>query len=341
MKTFQNLNQALIGMSRELINNGVARKTRGFDCIEINEPVIIKITNPVDRYVTIKERKWNKILPFSESIWIWLGMNDLNSLPGNYVNNLYNFSDNGFTWRAGYGPRIRSMVSIDHDYEVSKPLGRVIFSGNIKTTDQIKYVIESFKKDMGTRQAVIEIGEPVKDNFENDGSLKVTKDQPCTRLLNFQLRDGKLDLTVYIRSNDIIWGFSAVNVFNFTFIQEMVAGVLGVEVGNYYHVANNLHFYEDKLDMVSELSMLDEEDYESEFDYHYGFGGVDLPKLDSDMKKLYYDIKETQIDSNFTPQHYLLPISSDWYKVFQRHHLKSKITNFINPYLNRLFNGGN
>lgn len=37
-----------------------------------------------------------------------------------------------------------------------------------------------------------------------------------------------------MRSNDIIWGASAVNIFNYTFMQEYMATILGLGVGNYF-----------------------------------------------------------------------------------------------------------
>ena len=50
-----------------------------------------------------------------------------------------------------------------------------------------------------------------------------------------------------MRSNDMLWGASAVNIFNFTFMQEYFAAMLNMEIGSYFHIANNFHFYEDKL----------------------------------------------------------------------------------------------
>lgn len=37
-----------------------------------------------------------------------------------------------------------------------------------------------------------------------------------------------------MRSNDIIGGASAVNIFNYTFMQEYMATILGLGVGNYF-----------------------------------------------------------------------------------------------------------
>ena len=57
-----------------------------------------------------------------------------------------------------------------------------------------------------------------------------------------------------MRSNDMLWGASAVNIFNFTFMQEYFAAMLNMEIGSYFHIANNFHFYEDKSDMVEQIA---------------------------------------------------------------------------------------
>ena len=338
---FQNLNEALIRLSKEILRNGDRREVRGFKCIELSEPVLICISNPCDRYVTIPERKWNKILPFAEFIWLMLGLNDLNSLPGKYVKNLYNFSDNGATWRAGYGPRLRAMTGYSGDYFVSEPNEKFVYSGSASVVDQVNYVIKAFKRDINTRQAIIEIGDPVKDSFEYPGSndeLKKTKDYPCTRSLMFAVRKGALDLTVTIRSNDLIWGFSAVNVFNFTMIQEVVAGILGIPVGKYYHMANNLHIYEDKFDLVKKISMLNAYEYINEDKFYYEFSLRSLEEFDDNLLSLFNYIKGIEGGQKVRRSYSGNEFFEDMCRIFENYHFKEDIT-FINPFLNRLYYG--
>ena len=52
-----------------------------------------------------------------------------------------------------------------------------------------------------------------------------------------------LDLTVFNRSNDIIWGTLGANAVHFAFLIEYMAAHLGVEVGVYSQVSNNQHAY--------------------------------------------------------------------------------------------------
>lgn len=37
---------------------------------------------------------------------------------------------------------------------------------------------------------------------------------------------------------------TAVNMFNYMFMQEYFASILGLDVGEYYHIANNFHYYD-------------------------------------------------------------------------------------------------
>jgi len=55
-----------------------------------------------------------------------------------------------------------------------------------------------------------------------------------------------LDMTVCNRSNDLVWGMLGANVVHYSFLLEYMAKRIGVEVGTYHHLTNNLHVYKDK-----------------------------------------------------------------------------------------------
>ena len=99
--------------------------------------------------------------------------------------------------------------------------------------DQWEFVRDMLKKDPLSRQAVIHIKDPGVH----------PKDTPCTICLQFFIRDNKLHLTVYMRSNDVWMGFPY-DVFNFTCYQIRMAMELGVDIGSYTHIAGSLHLYE-------------------------------------------------------------------------------------------------
>lgn len=57
-----------------------------------------------------------------------------------------------------------------------------------------------------------------------------------------------LDMTVTNRSNDLLWGMLGANYVHFSFLQEYMSARLGVGVGKYHHITNNLHVYTDRPD---------------------------------------------------------------------------------------------
>lgn len=62
----------------------------------------------------------------------------------------------------------------------------------------------------------------------------------------FNIRDGRLDWTQIIRSNDIFLGLPH-NLVQFTTLHEVMAGWLGVQMGSYNQLSNSLHLYEKDL----------------------------------------------------------------------------------------------
>jgi thymidylate synthase len=73
--------------------------------------------------------------------------------------------------------------------------------------------------------------------------MSTTKDFPCTLMSHFMIRKGKLDQAVYMRSNDLIYGWCNDLPF-FSMMQEMLAVDLGLEPGILTHMAGSLHIYE-------------------------------------------------------------------------------------------------
>lgn len=338
----QSLNEAVIRLSRALIGYGQDTIRRGFKCREISEAVLVCIENPCERYVNIPQRKWNKTLGWIESLWLAQGNNSM-EMPKAYVKNLMNFSDDGMFMRAGYGPRIRRFGSNVYDMVTTEgetlPFQYAYFQ---KGVDQLRFVVEKFAQDIDTREAVITIHDPTSDDFnKNTNRILNTKDTPCTRSIHFMIVDGKLNCYVHIRSNDLIWGFSAVNVFNFTLMQEYVAMMIGVPVGKFYHYADNLHVYEDFIplaDTIAQENILDyplmvwyypQEIYTlEEFDLQI----AELTRFESSKREKYDLVTPCVFDS---------ALFRDWSKVIARKWVggKSKMSEFENPLLIRLFEG--
>jgi hypothetical protein len=99
-------------------------------------------------------------------------------------------------------------------------------------------------------------------NVEDD-LLKIdtTKDTCCNLCAKFSLRPASqeeiethahngyvLNMTVYNRSNDLIWGTLGANAVHFSFLQEYVAACIGCGVGVYNQISDDQHVYVDRFE---------------------------------------------------------------------------------------------
>jgi len=125
----------------------------------------------------------------------------------------------------------------EHDGRVNGAYGPRLFSGNPSQFDNVR---DKLSKSSGTRKAVIQI-------FQAKDIVAAFKDVPCTCTLQFLLRDRKLDLVVYMRSNDAFIGM-AHDIFCFTMLQEIMARSISAEVGIYTHMVGSLHLYQNNLE---------------------------------------------------------------------------------------------
>jgi hypothetical protein len=117
-----------------------------------------------------------------------------------------------------------------------------VFHGayGLRTDGQYDHVVDKLKEDSDTRQAVVTIWNPDYDN------LPGKRDYPCTVLHQFRVRDNKLNMSVYMRSNDV-WLGAAYDFFQFTQVQLAISGILGIEPGTYAHHVGSLHIYESNI----------------------------------------------------------------------------------------------
>ena len=104
---------------------------------------------------------------------------------------------------------------------------------------QIDYVCAKLKEYPNTRHAAISI-------YDAKEWEKYRHDTPCTYAVQFTIIDNKLNMSVYMRSNDLWYGFCN-DQYQFSMLQQLVAERLSMDLGWYYHHAHNMHIYNDKL----------------------------------------------------------------------------------------------
>ena len=216
----RNPNDALakgIGIIRQY---GELIESRNGPTLEIPCPVATVYSKPWERVLISSVRDANPFFHLMEAMWILAGRYDVAFL-AEFNKRMVDYSDDGTSFNAPYGYRMRASVSDQ---------------GSIFPSDQVAQVIQILKNDPGTRQAVLQI-------WNAEDLDKSTKDKACNMSAVFRIRNGKLCLTVYNRSNDMIWGAYGANVVQFSILQEYVAAHLGLPLGEYTQITNSYHVY--------------------------------------------------------------------------------------------------
>ena len=106
--------------------------------------------------------------------------------------------------------------------------------------NQVDKIIELLMTDPNSRRAVLNLNVPNPNVIE-------TKDEICTIALQMYIRDGRLNCTGIMRSNDI-WLGTPYDVAFFTELQKYIAHRLNVKYGTYTHFVTSIHAYERNFD---------------------------------------------------------------------------------------------
>ena len=226
--TFSTASEALPFICSRILDIGDEVGSRNGRVKELLNTKIV-LTDPQHREIISIGRKANVFAQIAETMWVLAGRNDIEWLSP-YLPRAVDYSDDGKTWRGGYGPRLRG--------------GHFGF-------DQLGYVVDTLREDPLSRRAVIAIYEPQTDS--NPG-----KDIPCNDFLQFQSRLGALHMTVTVRSNDMMWGWSGINAFEWSTVQEIVAHLLGIAVGTLTFNIGSLHLYAQHWNKASRIEHPDD-----------------------------------------------------------------------------------
>lgn len=213
MKThFKNANEAYEYYHDRILQHGIP-----FGDTKALFNIGFYLNNPNDKMITNKERKWS--LDYAEAEWQWYLSGDSNVKK---LGEIY-----------GKIPAIWQKMA-DSSGEVNSNYG-----WQWMRNAQLTHVINKLRDYPDTRQAAISI-------YDAKEIAKYHHDTPCTYAVQFSIIDDLLCMSVYMRSNDLWYGFCN-DQYQFANLQELVASMLGIETGWYYHHAHNLHLYNDKI----------------------------------------------------------------------------------------------
>lgn len=246
---YRDFQSAFVEELRQLVNDGKEVTVKGAKTYE-RLMHSFTISNATRRVAIIPGRSSNIFAQVAETMWMMAGRDDLDFLE-RYIPSVRKWSDDGETWRGAYGPRLRNWPT----YAPSL--------GSFVGTDQFEKCGRRINADKDTRQAIISLWDPARDN------VAVSKDYPCNNWLHFIRRDGKLHLNVAVRSNDIMFGFSHVDFFGWSVLLEAMALWTGSEVGNINWNATSFHLYERHYEKAGRIIQLSPSMPLSLYDYGY------------------------------------------------------------------------
>lgn len=219
--------KAVIQMERV----GVREPSRNGGVTVAPHPVMTVYEQPQRRVLFNRYRDANPFFHLFECLWMLSGSNEgrwLDRFVGDFSARYGEPEKGGMIWGA-YGNRWRRWFECD----------------------QLDIVVSRLRADPKDRRSVIQMWDaqldlydPTEIDDETGKPFPEPRDIPCNTAVYPRIVDGALDITVTCRSNDVVWGSYGANAVHFSFLQEYLAGRIGVRVGRYYQLSNNWHLYE-------------------------------------------------------------------------------------------------
>lgn len=195
--------------------------------------VALEIADPSQRWVVSRTPALNPAFALVEALWILAGRRDA-ALPTYWNPLLRKYCGTSEHYHGAYGYRLRHQLGFD----------------------QLDRVYRALQSSPDTRQCVLQIWDAGTDMPLDDGS-PASPDIPCNIVALPKVRQGKLEWLQVIRSNDLFLGLPH-NIVQFTFLQEVLSGWLGLETGSYAQVSDSMHIYTRDLSAVrSSLALVD------------------------------------------------------------------------------------
>jgi len=203
---------------------------RGQKCLEVQN-LGLEILDPLNNFFFNKIRDTEKLKRYlaAELYWYFSGRRDLEFI-SKYSKFWNTLSKNGL---------------------INSAYGYLIFEErNDKAWGEYEWAYNSLVNDKDTRQAIIRFNKP---NMSYSGNV----DFPCTLNAIFQIRENKLYLTIFMRSQDEWFG----RIYDFPFfsclLQQMRLHLLEkypeLKLGSITHINSSSHIYEKNVEKIKEM----------------------------------------------------------------------------------------
>jgi hypothetical protein len=219
--TASDVNEAYVLGMTLLASSYTSQPSRDGDVLMCPEPVTTHYRNPQSRVLFARKRDANPFFHLFEALWMLTGAKDV-TVPAYFVRRMAMYSDNGRDFHGAYGYRWRHAMQGE----------------GANGFDQLGMIIRLLQHNPNDRRVILSVWDAQSDLGDP------SKDIPCNTQVKFDIRDGRLCMVVFNRSNDIIMGAYGANAVQFSILQEYLAAMIGVKMGWYEQVSTNYHAYQ-------------------------------------------------------------------------------------------------
>jgi thymidylate synthase len=236
-----NFNMLFKGVCTQLKEKGETIINHKKERIQELRNFTLVLTNPINNLLTIPERNLSLKYLAGELAFYFGGYKSVRMI-SHYSKFWNHLSDDGKNVNSCYGKKL-------------------LYDTNKHKLTQFEYAYGQLSKNSTTKKAVMVI-------YDKHSADLRTKDLPCTMFLQFFIRNNKLELYVFMRSNDIWYGLSYDLPF-FTLLQQCMltrlncdisefnntngTNVQYIQLGNYIHTSLSMHVYEKHFDAYNKI----------------------------------------------------------------------------------------
>ena len=295
--THEGLAQGVHYLSME----GVKRDSRNGPVIVSPEPVSTVFERPDETVIFWPQRNPNIAFLVYEILWMLHGRQDSEGV-ARYVKRMKEYGEEDGTMHGAYGFRWR--------YHFEK--------------DQLPIIADRLRRNREDRRVVLGMWDPVTDLVPLNEYQP--KDLPCNMIVTFQIdHNERLNIVVFNRSNDIVWGTYFANAFQFGTLLQFMAGWCKCLPGTYTQVSVNFHGYLDTLEpLVGKMGVGIPNPYTAKvehLDNRYMYVDQSLrvcmdhrPELTRDKIKMLLLDADSEVLNEAFPTWEIIGIHDEWYE---------------------------
>jgi thymidylate synthase len=253
MKTYNNIHEAYLGTLEDVYFNYEYRAApRGLPVREKTD-YTFRVLNPTEEFIVTKDPDRNKVIESYTAKETELYNSCANTAEefGKASKFWEKLANPDGTVNSAYGYLIWENKCNGSQFESIK-IAEACWRYERRTPWE--WAKESLIKDKDTRQAFLRFSLPEHQWMGN-------KDQTCTMHANFLIREDKLNLSVVMRSNDLVLGLVYDMPWFMSLIDRMVDELKeyypNLTKGTYTHTVHSLHIYERNEEMVKKMLGMD------------------------------------------------------------------------------------